>query len=318
MAILYKYVEPDDDKPLRILRTMRLSASNPLSFNDPFEVRPWFDQTRHDHFAKSHESFYRKVAGIDHALAGNCSMVGIPTEHAQDFGEILNERFREDLARKFRVLCLSRDPKSVLMWGHYTRSQAGIVLGLDASVPGFPTGLKSAGFDISYTQDRSRTKLPLAYYRSPSVEEYDLLTRRICNNPNQLVESDGGLFIPFSEYRRQVSEACLTALTTKAADWRYEHEVRFIYDLGQADHGLLCEGNCHFAPIPREALREIIVGPRAPVEVVREIVRLFRAGQVGNPSLSYAGCHPNLYEVKAHPTTDKHLLNYFESVLPNR
>lgn len=60
MSLLYKYVEPGKGNegmqvPIRILTTMRLSASNPLWFNDPFEVRPWFDQERHNHFAKSHE-----------------------------------------------------------------------------------------------------------------------------------------------------------------------------------------------------------------------------------------------------------------------
>lgn len=316
MGLLYKYVESDQDKdgtpkPTRILRTMRLNASNPLSFNDPFEVRPWFDQTRHDHFAKSHESFHKQVAGIEHSLTGNRSMVGLPTENAADFGEELNKRFRDDLARKFRVVCLSRNPKSVLMWGHYTRSHSGIVLGLDTSVAGFSTGLKPGGFDIHYTQDRSQTKLPLAYYSSPTVEEYDLLTRRILNNPNQRVVSERGLLIPFSEYRRQVDAAGITALTTKAADWHYEQEVRFIYDLEQPEHKLLFEDGRHFAAIPPDALKEIIVGFRADIELVREIVRLFHDGKIGKPKLYFAGCHPNLYEVQAHETNVKYMLDYF-------
>jgi len=322
MSLLYKYIEPDKDKngtpkPIRILQTMRLSASNPLSFNDPFEVRPWFDQTRHDHFAESHESFHKQVAGIEHSLTGSSSMVGFPTEHATDFGEELNKRFRDDLARKFRVVCLGRNSKSVLMWGHYARSHSGVVLGFDISVSGFPTGLKPAGFDIHYTQDRSQTKLPLAYYRSPWVEEYDLLTRKILNNPNKPVESDGRLFIPFSEYRRQVDAAGITALTTKAADWHYEQEVRFIYDLEQPDDKLVREDGRHFVPIPPGALREIVVGFRTDIEIVRDIVRLFRAGEIGKPKLFFAGCHPNLYEVQAHETNDKYLLEYFEIVRPS-
>ena len=155
------------------------------------------------------------------------------------------------------------------MWGHYTRSHAGVVLGLDTSVAGFPTGLKADGFDVDYTQDRSRTKLPLAFYRNPSVEEYDLFTRRIANRPDELVESEGGLFVPFSEYRRQVDAAGVTALTTKAEDWSYEQEVRFIYDLEQSSGQLVCENGHHLVPIPPEALREIIVGFRAKVELVR-------------------------------------------------
>jgi len=320
--LLYKYLPPDDSAdgtplPALVLRTMRIKATDPRTFNDPFEVRPWFDQERHDHFAKSHESFHKQVAGVEHSLAGSHSMVGFPTEHAVDFGEELNKKFRDDLGCKFRVLCLSRNPKSVLMWGHYTRSHAGVVLGFDTSAAGFPTGLKADGFKVDYTQDRSRTKLPLAFYRNPSVEEYDLFTRRITNRPDELVESNGGFCIPFSEYRRQVDEAGVTALTTKAEDWRYEQEVRFIYDLEQSSGQLVRENSHLFVPIPPEALREIIVGFRAKVELVREIVRLFRAGEIGKPGLFFAGCHPNLYEVQAHAADDKYLLNYFEVVRPN-
>lgn len=320
-SLLYKYLPPDEavdgtPLPALVLRTMRIKATDPRTFNDPFEVRPWFDQKRHDHFAKSHESFHKQVAGVEHSLAGTHSMVGFPTENAADFGEELNKKFRDDLGRKFRVLCLIRNPKSVLMWGHYTRSHAGVVLGFDASVAGFPTGLKSEGFNVDYTQDRSRTKLPLAFYRNPSVEEYDLFTRRITNRPDELVEGDGGLLIPFSEYRRQMVAAGVTALTTKAADWQYEQEVRFIYDLDQNPGQLVCENGNHLVSIPLEALREIIVGFRAKVELVREIVRLFRAGQIGKPQLFFGGCHPNLYEVQAHRADDKYLLGYFEIVRP--
>jgi hypothetical protein len=55
-------------------------------------------------------------------LLGNGSMVAIRTENAPGFGERINKRFRQDLSKRFRVLCLSRNPHSVLMWGHYTKS----------------------------------------------------------------------------------------------------------------------------------------------------------------------------------------------------
>lgn len=47
MPLLYKYIPPktEDGTPLPevILRTLRLSVTDPRTFNDPFEVRPWFD-----------------------------------------------------------------------------------------------------------------------------------------------------------------------------------------------------------------------------------------------------------------------------------
>lgn len=321
MPLLYKYVESDKDKdgtpkPLRILETLRLSATDPRWFNDPFEVRPWFDQERHDHAAKTQESFHERMLGIKHSLIQGRSMAGIPTENASGFGEHLNKRFRDDIGRKFRVLCLSKDLKSVLMWGHYTRSHAGIVIGIETSASGFQKGLKADGFEVHYDPDRSKIKLPLAYYQSPSVEQYDL-RGNIVNQPDEEVVSDGGLVIPFREYRRRIEEAGITALTTKAKDWHYEQEVRFIYDLSQHSNQLACENNRHLISIPAEALREIIIGFRADAKLVQNIVQLFRDGRIGKPRLSFSECHPNLYEVSPHETNDQYLLDYFQIVLPS-
>lgn len=321
MPLLYKYLSPDhgpQGEPLLpvSLRTMTLLASNPCSFNDPFEVRPCFDQERHDHFAKSHETLHGDL-GFKHSLLGNRSMVGVPTEKAIGFGEHLNKRFRDELGRRFRVLCLSRSSNNALMWGHYTRSYSGVVIGVDTDHPAFPKGLKIEGFDIQYCPERTRTKLPLAFYQNPSVETYDL-RGNIVNSPDELVQNDGGLLIPFREYRRRVEETAITTLTTKAEDWRYEQEVRFIFELPIHQGQLLSKDGLIFVPIPPEALREIIVGFRAGIRQVSELVQLFRDGKIGKPKLLYSTCHPNRYEVQAHETDDKYLLAYFETVIPSQ
>jgi hypothetical protein len=322
MPLLYLYIAPGRPQggtpslPPQ-LSTMTLLAADPRSFNDPFEVRPYFDQERHDHFAKSHESFYQAAIGIKHSLIAGRSMAGIPTENAVGFGENLNKSFRDELGKKFRVLCLSRTPSSFLMWGHYTHSYRGFVIGLDTDHPAFPKGLQPEGFPIKYSDDRSRKKLPLAFYESPSVESYDL-QGNIVNLPDQPVQSDGGLFIPFKEYRRQFEEAMLTALTTKAQDWHYEQEVRFIYDLPKHHGQLLARDGRHFIPIPPDALKEVIVGFRTDPTHVAELVGLYRAGSIGKPKLYYSACHPHRYEVQAHEATDKYLLDYFQIILPSQ
>lgn len=139
----------------------------------------------------------------------------------------------------------------------------------------------------------------------------------IVNHPEEQVESDAGLLIPFREYRRRVEEAGITALTTKAQDWHYEQEVRFIYDLSLHAKQLVCENGRHLVAIPLEALREIIVGFRADVRLVREIVRLYREGRIGRPKLFFSECHPHRYEVQPHETNDQYLLDYFQIVLPS-
>jgi hypothetical protein len=293
---------------------MLLPASNPSFFNDPFEIRPCFDQERHDYFAKTHESFHANV-GFPHSLLGHASMVGVPTENAVDFGEHLNKRFRDELGNRFRVCCLSRTSSNVLMWGHYTRAHQGFVLGIDLADTGLATGIKPDGFEIRYTPDRSTIKLPLAYYRGISVEEYDL-RGNIVNNPNEQIETDGGLVIPFSEYQRQMESARLAALTTKASDWAYEQEVRLVYDLPKHTPQLKFESPRHFIPLPPTALREVIFGFRSPLKAVQEIVGLLKQGQIGNPQLFFSGCHPFRYEVQKHTATPEYLLQYFEHVRP--
>ena len=153
MPLLYKYIPPKTEDGTRlpelILQTLRVSATDPRRFNDPFEVRPWFDQERQDHFVKSHESFYETTLGVKHSLMQGRSMVGIRPEDAVGFGERLNKRFTDELGEKFRVLCFSRNPKSILMWSHNTRTHAGIVIGGLIKRPvdcGFPTGIEARWF----------------------------------------------------------------------------------------------------------------------------------------------------------------------------
>ena len=287
VPLLYKYLDPDG---IQALRNMTLLASDPSSFNDPFEVRPAFDQERHDYYAKTHEAFYAEV-GVEHSLLENSSMVGLPTENAVDFGDHINQRFIQELSERFRVLCLSRDPQNVLMWGHYTKSKqglahSGLILGIDTSAVGFPSGMKTDGYGINYSPDHLRPKIPLAWYRGISVEEY--IQGNIVNNPNQPVQSDGGLVIPFSEYRRQVVVASIALLTTKSVDWAYEQEVRFIYDLQEHQNQLRVENKRCFVSLSSVALREVVFGYHTSYELVQEVVQLFKSGHLGNPQLLYA------------------------------
>ena len=321
MPVLYKYLGPGASPgnapqlPPQFL-TMSLLASDPRSFNDPFEVRPYFDQECHNYFAKTHEAMYERLLGIKHSLISGHSMTEIPTEDAIGFGEHLNKQFRDALGQRFRVLCLSRTRTSVLMWGHYTHSCRGFAIAIDTDHSEFPKGIKPGGFDVAYSPDRSHTKLPLAFYQSPSVESHNL-QGNIVNSPDEPVQSGGGLYIPFKEYRRQLEEAMLTALTSKAQDWNYEHEVRFIYDLPLHQPQLVSSGGRHFARISPAALKEVIVGFNADPAQVRELVAIYRAGKIGAPKLFYTTCHPNRYEVQAHEATDKYLLDYFHIILPN-
>jgi hypothetical protein len=72
----------------------------------------------------------------------------------------------------------------------------------------------------------------------------------------------------------------------------------------------------HSVAIPPTALREVIFGFRSPLNVVQEVVDLFRKDQIGNPQLFFSGCHPFKFEVQKHSATPDYLLQYFEIVRP--
>ena len=201
------------------------------------------------------------------------------------------------------------------MWGHYAQSHTGFAIGIDTSIAGFPTGLRNEGFEVNYTADRSGIKLPLPYYQTPSVETFNF-RGNIVNQPDELVVSDGGIAIPFSEYQRQMADVELKALTTKAIDWAYEKEVRFIYQLPEHSKQLCFEDGRYLVSIPKAALREIIFGFHAPVDLVSHVVQVFDSGTLGAPKLFFAECHPFLFEVQRHEAQPQYLLNYYKIVKP--
>ena len=72
----------------------------------------------------------------------------------------------------------------------------------------------------------------------------------------------GCLFL-FENIAVKLKKQASRHLTTKAQDWQYEQEVRFIYDLSQHSTTVNLRKGTHFIAIPTDALREIIVGFRA-------------------------------------------------------
>ena len=301
VELLYKYFDPCG---IRILQTSKIHASDPSKFNDPFEVRPAVDQERQDHFVRGYERLHGS------SLTGHGTMVGVRPKDAPDLGEELNERFRNDLRSRYRVLCLSRNSKSVLMWGHYTRSHRGFVVGFDPATAGFATGIREQGFEIDYPPQQERVMLPLPYYSEPSIENWD--TRgNLVNDPRQMVECSGGITITFDQYREMLEEAYLKLLTTKAYEWKYEEEVRFIYDLRLHAESLLCENHELFVKIPPNCIKEVITGFRASYNLANMVVKSFRDGVLRKAKLFYATPHPYRYEVQANETTPESILDYY-------
>lgn len=256
-------------------------------------MRPYFDQERHKKYVTSHESFHGS------SLCEGGSLGDVLTENVVGLSDQVN-RGRGEISTAFRVLCLCKNFHSPAMWGYYADSFRGVVVGIDVTEPSFAKGLRPDGFPVEYTIDRSKTKLPLAYYQFPWVEN-------TVKNLNEEVVSNGGLFIPFRTYREQVESAFIACLTTKAPCWRYEREVRFIYDLRQQRAQLRESKGFHAVQLQPPSIKEIMVGFGASPRLVAQIARSAKSGVLRKATVFTTWCHPHRYKVLRHSTSPDEL-----------
>ncbi len=253
-VILYKYLAPDR---IDVLRTRRIRFTQPDDFNDPFEFRPpisatafhsraiaeldgSFDQLLADELAKygsmispsAREQLWSRRADLRRSLPAVLGQAVPSLVHGIQSG------IYKQLALQVGVLCLSEVRDSVLMWGHYTDSHRGFVVGFDSEHDFF---LRRRG----------------------SRDEFGFLRK-----------------VAYQLKRPSVDLLATTAeewFQTKSSDWAYEKEWRIVRVLSEAN----CRIDRQPVPIclfdvPAEAVREIIVGLRAPADLVADLKRLVK------------------------------------------
>lgn len=244
--ILYKYLHPD---LLDVLRHRTIRFTQPADFNDPFEFRPQIEAATDDVRAYVEDNF---EVLVDQLLERFHALTPILTDAnvrnlLLSLKPMLPEVFRmvqtEELQRvapaidkllnlNVGVLCLSEVRDSILMWGHYTDSHRGVVVGFDSTNPFFSrrgNDLDDFGFlrQVNYQLDRPQVKL--------------------------------------------TDTTSLAWFQTKSADWAYEKEWRIVRPLSEADRvDMNPSPVCLFEFAP-DAVREIVVGMRAAPSLIQEI-----------------------------------------------
>jgi hypothetical protein len=133
----YKYQSFREDRLLTVLRDKKLYFSDPITFNDPWDCRPWFDyRPMLEDPIKRQEmvAFFREL--VSPAMLAHPYRliydIGILTDddNLKEEVEIYSRGLAEEI-RKMRVFCLSTDPLSTLMWSHYAENHHGICFEFD-------------------------------------------------------------------------------------------------------------------------------------------------------------------------------------------
>lgn len=102
-------------------------------FNDPFDALPRFDgmlKSQRQHLMKLEYAFLPPEAGGDWGTFKK-AMEGVSSGHYPDAAEAVAAKMRELANACLRVVCLSENRDSPLMWAHYADSHRGFVVEFD-------------------------------------------------------------------------------------------------------------------------------------------------------------------------------------------
>lgn len=246
--VLYRYCDP---LGVDVLRSLRLKVTPPAEFNDPFEFLPKIELTTSREDISKRLTEHNLIREMWHEYGKPESFRAFKLRYKEGFAqkgtrhvakalkdiEHFAHKWRDNLAdgmgKSFGLVCYSEVPDDLLMWGHYTRSHQGFVL----------------GFDVKHHFFRKKIPPIPVIYRSERVD--------FAFGPDGI------------EYR----EPSLALVRSKSIHWSYEKEWRQMVSLSSCVSVLTENGRTRFFHnVPPKALTSVILGIRTPNELVHEIV----------------------------------------------
>jgi len=242
---LFKYLSSSN---LQSLENRLFRFTQPIEFNDPFEVRPHFSamfgthdvvefindlkDTDFDNLFKD-IPFYLKIFPRNWLEKAFLALINsnpdIFRERVKEVEKIMatltQDSWPEIISKDIGILCLSKNPENILMWSHYANSHSGVLVEFDEENEFFnQLDINSDNKDIDEFYGKA---MPVNYRRSrPTFEFFD--------------KSWPDMFL------------------TKSIDWSYEEEHRMLMPLSEADR--VINDHIHLFEIPEEAFKAVYFG----------------------------------------------------------
>ena len=238
---LFKYLPP---ARIDVLKTRRFRYSQPASFNDPFDAKPYFTGIAPLHLMEAgYAGRYARVLREQYLAMPSDFCKKVPfeifsklLEHNREdiykifrdvdasfvpaINEVMHKGFRENLG----VFSLSELNDSHLMWSHYAASHC--------------------GFTIEFDERH-------VYFTGANHSEDDLW------NVKQITYAEQRPHTAASELDIQ------KILLTKHVSWSYEREWRHFQPLNQACRIIEAQPHSiHLFEIPADAFRSVIFGAK--------------------------------------------------------
>ncbi len=158
--MLYKfYGSPSAPETLRLLKYIcedgTIRASDPRTFNDPFEFKVVFD------FDAS-EDVIRDRYFADNPDATDADYVAWKVGFTPQFERAYRHDARTRILSSFGVLCLTSSDENQLLWSHYATAHQGFCIGFDDSIIQHIPGIYQSG-----TVQYQRAAPVFRYYLDP-------------------------------------------------------------------------------------------------------------------------------------------------------
>lgn len=234
--MLYKYLHPDRRE---IIEKNSFRFTQPDSCNDPLECIPRMRIGKNKEDVEREYEWAKFTYGNE-ALSHGATVV---TKEQYVQSELQNEthnptdlEFQMKLqaahSKLMGILCLTKNPKKLLLWSHYAHNHTGYVVGIDSEHKWFsdPKPSKYVGSiqPVEYSQTR-----PEMFGEGPDDNRDDL-----------------------------------SYLYQKGCDWAYEEEYRYILPLKLCNE---VQSGFHVRRFPQELLKTLIFGFRIAPKVEHEI-----------------------------------------------
>lgn len=170
MRLLYKYVPLQTEEHFsRIARILNgwIYFSSPTRFNDPFELSPVVRAPSNETIAAVLDHIQATQAGASKS-AQKKIIADVQSKIRQRAPNAISAEWVSSLG----VLCLTTDPKDLLMWAHYASSHTGVCIGFDSSYKPF-----AEAKPVRYIADRPEIPSLDPEQLGPEVAETVLLRK---------------------------------------------------------------------------------------------------------------------------------------------
>lgn len=187
----YKYL-PFTEGSLQVIKSGTIKFSSPSIFNDPFDCKPSYTLDLWSKPSGKEKQLMKRIGDFE-KLSPAKRIQNLQKYRARIENKVKSGDFIEDINRQYGVLCLSRNPLSILMWSHYANNHEGFLIEFKIPIVGNEDDAKDlqnllVPFPITYSKNR------------PVLEVFENVTH----------------------------ESLKKHLLTKSIDWEYEEEERVI------------------------------------------------------------------------------------------